>query len=45
VHQRQLPLTAAADDRHHAVAQLEAGDAAAEADDLAGELEAGDVGR
>ena len=44
VHDRVLGLAAAGDDRHHAVARLEAADAAAARDDLAGELEARDVG-
>ena len=39
----ELGLAAAGDDRHHAVAGLEAADAAAAGDDLARELEAGDV--
>ena len=43
VHDRELGLAAAGDDRHHAVAGLEASDAAAALDDLAGQLEAGDV--
>ena len=42
---RQLGLAAAGDDRHHAVAQLEALDAAAHADHLAGQLETRDVRR
>jgi hypothetical protein len=42
---RELGLPAAADDRHDAVALGEARRARAEADDLTGELEAGDVGR
>ena len=41
----ELGLAAAGDDRHHAVARFEAADAAAAGDDLARELEAGDVGR
>ena len=45
VHGAQLALTAAADDRHHAVADGEALGARAERDDVAGELEPGDVGR
>ena len=40
----ELGLAAARDDRHHAVAGLEAPGAAAAGDDLAGQLEAGDVG-
>ena len=42
---RELGLAAAADDRHHAVAELEAADAAAGGDHLAGELQPRDVGR
>src|SRR5262249_24507645 len=44
MHGRELRLAAAADDRHHAVALLEAGRALAEAHDLARELQPGDVG-
>ena len=43
VDRRELGLPAAADDGHDAVAGLEAGRARAERDDLAGELEPGDV--
>ena len=43
VDDRQLGLAAAGHDRHHAVAGLEALDAGADLDDLARELEAGDV--
>jgi hypothetical protein len=43
--ERQLGLTAAGDDAHHAVARLESLDATADIDDLAGQLEARDVGR
>ena len=45
VHDRELRLAAAGDDRHHAVAGLEAAGAAPAGDDLAGELQARDVGR
>ena len=45
VDDRVLGLAAAGDQRHHAVAGLEAPDAAAAGDDLARELEARDVGR
>ena len=41
----ELGLAAAGDDRHHAVAGLEAPDAAPAGDDLARELQARDVGR
>ena len=44
MHHRQLGLAAAPDDRHHAVALREALRARAERLDLAGELQAGDVG-
>ena len=43
VDDRELGLAAARDDRHHAVAGLEALDAGAALDDLARQLEAGDV--
>ena len=43
VDDRELGLAAAGDDRHHAVAGLEALDAGAALDDLARQLEAGDV--
>ena len=43
VDDRELGLAAAGDDRHHAVARLEALHAGADLDDLAGQLEAGDV--
>ena len=42
---RQLRLAAAADDRHHAVALGEALGAGPAADDLAGQLQPGDVRR
>ena len=45
VHDRELGLAATADDGHDAVAQLEADRVPARRDDLAGQLEAGDVGR
>ena len=45
MHDGQLGLAAAADDRHHAVALGEALGARAARHDLAGELEPGDVGR
>ena len=44
VHERELGLTAAADDGHHPVADGEVLDSRAGGHDLAGELEAGDVG-
>ena len=44
VHDRVLRLAASGDDRHHAVARLEAAGAAPAADDLARELQARDVG-
>ena len=45
VHDRQLALPAAADDRHHAVADLEPPHPVADRDHLAGELEPRDVRR
>ncbi len=44
-HRQQLGLTAAAGDAEHAGTDRRLGDAGAERDDLARELEAGDVGR
>ena len=44
VHDGELGLAAAGDDRHHAVARLEAAGAAPAGDDLARELQARDVG-
>ena len=43
MHDRELGLAAAGDDRHHAVAGLEALHAGAALDDLARQLEPGDV--
>ena len=45
VHHRQLGLGAAADHGHHPVADGVALDAGSDREHLAGELEAGDVGR
>ena len=45
VHDGQLGLRAAPDDRHHPVADREARDCRPDRHDLAGELEPGDVGR
>ena len=45
VHHRQLGLAAASDDRHHPVTHVEALRVGAERGHLAGQLEAGDVGR
>jgi hypothetical protein len=45
VHGGELGLAAAADDRHHAIARAEPLGARPARDDLAGELEAGDIRR